>query len=194
MKVSLSSKKIFSQFTIILIIFAIVFALVSLFIQLKPVYSVYYKGKAFTFRQDVKTAEKVPVYPSEDTLGLAFWDYKIKNITIMFVPENKSNGYYQLEAFELTYKINQIYATMRPLIIEKNFSAQPIESYDNITREEGILKVILVPPSMSNETIVKVGGNKVFIYGRDYKGLDLATVKTILSVMKYNGNYTYIKS
>lgn len=194
MKVSLNPKKVFSKILVIIIIFAVLFVLASVFIQLKPVYSVYYKGKAFTFRQDVKAAEKVPVYPSEDILGLLFWDHKIKNITIMFVPDNKSNSYYQLEAFELAYKISQIYATMRPLIIEKNFSAQPIESYENITREEGILKLILVPPDIANETSVKVGGNKVFIYGKDYKGLDLATVKTILSVMKYNGNYTYIMS
>jgi len=192
MKVKAKPKKLFFAIIIFLISAAAFYGLALLFWNIKPVKTVYYKGIAFTFRENVKDAEKIPAYPSEDSVGSIFWDYKIKTIVIMFKPDNASMGYYQANAFELTYKLTQIYATLRPLIIEKNFTAEAIESYNNITREEGKLKVILIPPTFANETSVKLGGNRVIISGKNYRDFDLAVIKTILCVMKHRGNYTYV--
>lgn len=187
MKVIIRPKEILSKILIFAVILSFISILVMISLKYKPVYTVYYKGKAYTFRQDVKAAEKVPVYPNEKTVRNLFWDYKIKNITILYNPNINASGYYNVEAFELTYKISQIYMSAYPLIIQKNFGGEKIYSYDNITREEGVLKIILIPPPVANDTYVRVGGNKIFISGKTYKEFDLATIKTILSVM---GNYT----
>lgn len=194
MKLKIKHRQILYGLIAVLTVAAIVYGIVWFMFQSAPVSTIYYKGIAMTFRQDVKQAEKVKVTPSEQTLGLQFWDYKNKNIKFLFKPENKSNGLYRVEVFELTYKLSQMYMTLKPLIIEKNFSAEPIESYDNITKEEGTLKVVLIPPGMTNETAVRVTGNGVFIQGKDEKDFDLAVIKTILSSLTYNGNYTYVTS
>jgi len=108
----------------------------------------------------------------------------------------RTNGYYQVEAFELTYKLTIMYKTipytmarrdsqLQPVFLGKNFNAQPIESYENITREDNVLKIILVPPGIANDTYVRAGGNRIFIYGKNFRDFDLATIKTILVAMGY---------
>jgi len=150
----------------------------------------------YVFRDDVREANRIPVYPNEDWVYDLFWDHDIKNITIMFKPmDSKTNARYGLQAFELTYKLSQMYASTpittvvisnKPqyLFFERNFTAQVIDDYENITREDDVLKIILVPPQLSDGTYVRGGGNRIFIYGKDFRGLDLATIKTILVAMK----------
>ncbi|MEM5801179.1 MAG: hypothetical protein QW350_02255 [Candidatus Aenigmatarchaeota archaeon] len=192
MKKKFKVKTFLTTLIFLLILSVVIFLIIQIIINLKPVKYVKYKNIVFGFRDDVKKAEKINVYPNEKILGQQFWDYKIQNITILFKPDDNYNKYYQLAAFELTYKISQMYMTLRPLIIEKNFSAQSIDNFDNITREEGVLKIILIPPEQSNETIIKVSSNRVYIYWKNPRDLDLAVMKTILSALKYNGNYTLV--
>ncbi|MBU5688121.1 MAG: hypothetical protein KQA31_01785 [Candidatus Aenigmarchaeota archaeon] len=192
MKKKFKVKTFLTTLIFLLILSVVIFLIIQIIINLKPVKYVKYKNIVFGFRDDVKKAEKINVYPNEKILGQQFWDYKIQNITILFKPDDNYNKYYQLAAFELTYKISQMYMTLRPLIIEKNFSAQSIDNFDNITREEGVLKIILIPPEQSNETIIKVSSNRVYIYWENPRDLDLAVMKTILSALKYNGNYTLV--
>jgi hypothetical protein len=189
MKVKIKPKKILPKILIIIAILSVISIILVVSFRQKLTTAVYYRGKAYTFRQDVKAAEKIPVYPNDKTLRDLFWDYKIKNITILYNPAINTSGFYQVEAFELTYKLSQIYMSLYPLVIQKNFGGQEIASYDNITREEGVLKIVLIPPAVANDTYVRVGGNRVFISGKTYREFDLATIKTILSVM---GNYTVI--
>ncbi|MBU5688823.1 MAG: hypothetical protein KQA41_01175 [Candidatus Aenigmarchaeota archaeon] len=192
MKAKFKVKTFLTTLIFLLILSVVILLIIQIIINLKPVKYVKYKNIVFGFRDDVKKAEKINVYPNEKILGQQFWDYKIQNITIFFKPDDNYNKYYQLAAFELTYKISQMYMTLRPLIIEKNFSAQSIDNFDNITREEGVLKIILIPPEQSNETIIKVSSNRVYIYWENPRDLDLAVMKTILSALKYNGNYTLV--
>lgn len=179
------------------IIVVVLFSLLPfIYKQLKPVKSINYHNQVYVFRDDVRKANKVPVYPNEDFVHDLFWNRRIKNITIMFKPmDSKTNARYGLEAFELTYKLSQMYASTpitkviiynktQYMFFKRNFTAQPIDDYEDITREDDVLKIILVPPQLSDGTYVRGGGNKIFIYGKDFRGLDLATIKTILVAMK----------
>ncbi len=192
MKVKFKVKTFLATFAFLLVLSLLLLGIMELITSLRPVKYVRYKNIIFVFRDDVRAAEKIPVYPNERIVGQQFWDYKIQNITILFKPDERYNKYYQLAAFELTYKLTQMYMTLRPLIIEKGFSAQEIESFENITREDGVLKIILVPPEYSNQTIVKAAGNRIYIHFENPRDLDLAVMKTILCALKYNGNYTLI--
>jgi hypothetical protein len=192
MKVKFKVKTFLTTLAFLLILSIFILAIIQLIISLRPVKYVKYKNIIFAFRDDVKAAERIPVYPNEKIVGQQFWDYKIQNITILFKPDEEYNKYYQLAAFELTYKLSQMYMTLRPLIIEKGFSAQEIENFDNITREDGVLKIILVPPEYSNQTIVKASSNRIYIHFKSPRDLDLAVIRTILCALKYNGNYTLI--
>ncbi|OGI15247.1 hypothetical protein A3K63_04220 [Candidatus Micrarchaeota archaeon RBG_16_49_10] len=170
---------------ILLLIALVIWGAWKLYWMTRPVTVAYYKGFPLSFRADLRKAEKVQVQPDEQVIRDMFWDYRLENITILFKPgSTKTNGLYQLEVFELTYKLTIIYKNSPFATFNtKTITAQPIDSYDNITREEGILKVILVPPEYSDETIVKGAGNKVFIYGKTDINFDLAVIKTILVAM-----------
>lgn len=182
---------------LILIIIFLIFLVYNIYDYFKPVKIIYHKGYRYEFREDVKEADKIPVYPDEEILHKLFWDIDIRNISILFKPmDPRTIGYYQIEAFELTYKLTIMYKTIpytmvrrgsqvQPVFMSKNFNAQPIETYENITRENDVLKIILVPPEIANETYVRAGGNKVYIYGKDFRDLDLATIRTILVAMDY---------
>ena len=166
--------------------------LIQVIINLKPIHSIQYKGFPFNFRDDVKAAEKITVYPNEKVLGSMFWDYKIQNISLLFKTDRNYMGLYQANFFELTYKLTIIYRMHYPLIFEKNINATEIYDFENITREEGILKIVYIPPTYANETIIKVSGNRIYVYAKTDRDMDLATIKLILSAMKYAGNYTYL--
>jgi len=193
MKFKMNLKRI----VLILIIIFLIFLAYNLYNYFKPVKVIYHKGIKYEFRDDVKEAYKISVYPDEEILHKLFWNVDISNISILFKPlDPRTIGYYQVEAFELTYKLTLMYKTIpytiaridsqaQPVFMSRNFNAQPIETYENITRENDVLKIILVPPEIANETYVRAGGNKVFIYGKDFRDFDLATIKTILVAMDY---------
>ncbi|MBD3155243.1 MAG: hypothetical protein GF368_01145 [Candidatus Aenigmarchaeota archaeon] len=152
---------------------------------LKPVKSVYINDVPFTFRRDVRRALKVDLFPKEELLHELFTNYRVRNITILFkagTPE--TNALYELETIELTYKLFRYDDITRGMVRpRKSFNAEEIENYENITREDSVLKIILVPPEFSDETRVSAGGNRIWVYGRTDKEFDLATMKAILSIM-----------
>lgn len=164
-------------------IFLIILGFVYYLNSSKSATSVSYKGITFYFRQNLLDAKKVTVVPDESFVHNLFWTYDIQNITILFKPlDPKTNGLYRIEAFEFAYKLKQMYLT-HPLTAQRQINSMPIESYENITREDGVLKIILVPPGIANQTLIRGGGNRVFVYGKDEMGFDLATIKTILVAM-----------
>ncbi|MBU5689580.1 MAG: hypothetical protein QXM68_01380 [Candidatus Aenigmatarchaeota archaeon] len=192
MKAKFKVKTFIKTLIFLLILSAIIMVLIQVLINLKPVNSVKYRGLLFVFRDNVKAAERIPVYPNDKMLGNMFWDYKIQNISILFKPEQQYIGRYQANFFELAYKLTAIYKTSYPIIFEKNINASEIESFDNITREDGVLKIVYIPPTYANETIIKVSSNRIYVYAKTDRDMDLATMKIILSVMDYAGNYTYL--
>ena len=180
MKIRLRQK----DFLLIFLIIILILIDYRLYLYFKPLKSVYYKGIYYEFRRDVKDASKVPVYPSEEKLYEIFWNNSLRKITIAFKPlDGETNAYYQAEAFELTYKLLSIYNSNPSFRGRINFNATPVEGYESLKSEEGELKLILLPPALTNKTYVEVKDNKVFISGKNFKDLDLATIKTILVVM-----------
>jgi hypothetical protein len=139
-----------------------------------------YFGRRFVFRDSVELANKILTYPNEKVVHELFWDPNITNITIVFKPISSINPYYVAEVFELTYKLSLMY---RLNAMNKNFGAEPIDSYENITEEKNILKIILIPPSIANETYISVDGNRIYVYAKNLKDFDLAIIKVILCAM-----------
>lgn len=181
MNLKISRKTFINLLTFFLI--AVLFY--SYLIYFRPVKTVFLKGVAFSFREDLRKSLKVEAFPNEQEFHEAFVDYKIRNVSIVFKPGSpQTNAIYQIQAFELTYKLSRYDDIIRkPLQQKKVFSAAEVSSYDNITREENVLKIILVPPEFSDKTKVVVGGNRIWIYGKTPKEFDYATQKTILSIM-----------
>jgi len=139
-----------------------------------------YKGREFFFRDDINDAKRVPVYPDEKTVHDMFWDNSITNITILFKPLPTGNQYYSVENFELTYKLLIMYKMNG---YEKYFSAEEINSYDNIQTSNNVLKIALVAPTFTNQTYIEGKNNVIYINAKDYRDFDLATIKTILVAM-----------
>jgi len=169
-------KKIFY----VLIIILLIFLLVYLYSYFKPVTSINYKGRTFSFRDDIKAANKIKVHPDEKTIHDMFWNPNLENITIIFKPLEKGSGYYMLESFELTYKLSAMYLLNG---MKKNFDALQVNTYENINGSENVLKIVLVHPQLTNKTSVEGRNNLIFIHAKDYRDFDLATIKTILVAM-----------
>jgi len=173
--------------TIRFIVIGIILVLLSyqIYQYVKPVDTIFIKGAPFSFRRDVRKALNVEIFPNEEILYDLFSNYKIKNVTILFKPGTpETNALYQLQTIEIVYKLTRYDNLMRSVFRSKiHFNAEPIDTYDNITREDTILKIILVPPEFSNQTRVTGGGNRIWIYGKTDKGFDFAVMKAILSVM-----------
>ena len=139
-----------------------------------------YKEREFFFRDNINDAKRIPVYPDEKTVYDMFWNTNNTNITILFKPLPKGNQYYSVENFELTYKLLIIY---RMNGYEKAFSAEEINSYDNIQTSNNVLKIALVAPTFTNQTYIEGKNNVIYINAKDYRDFDLATIKTILVAM-----------
>ncbi len=190
MEVKISMRTIGIVLTIIIAIPLLYF----IYQQVKPVKTIYIKGKPFSFREDIRRAFRVEIFPEEYVLAEAFQDFKIRNVTILFKPGSpETNALYQLETFEITYKLSRYDDLTRGFLRpKKTFNADTIETYDNITRENKVLKIILIPPEFSNETKIISGGNRIWIYGKTQKDFDLATEKAILSMMNVTSLEGYV--
>jgi hypothetical protein len=166
----------------------------GLYQYFKPVKTIFFRGVAFSFRQDVRKALEVDIFPHEELLYDLFRDFDIKNVTILFKPGTpETNALYQLQAIELAYKLSRYDELTRTFFRPKKvFDAREIDTYDNITREHSVLKIILAPPEFSNETRVVGGGNKIWIYGKTEKEFDLAVEKAILSLMNITTTQGYV--
>ena len=127
MKVRISLKQVFIFFMIILVIIVSI----KLYQYLKPVKTIYYRGFPFSFRDDIKKALKIPVYPNQESIHDLFWNRKNKNVTILFKPsDSKTNALYRIESFELAYKLALVdKMNPSPFRPKKSFNAEPIDSY-----------------------------------------------------------------
>ena len=179
MKLKINTKKLwYIVFTIFLII-----VLYNIFSYVKPVKSIVYKGNVFTFRDNIKETKKIPIIDSNESyIHDLFWDPSIDTVKTLFQPNTTQLGYYSLEVAELSYKLSFMYLFEND---KKEFIAEPIESYDNITTSANELKLVLIHPNLTNETYIKAEKNIIYIAGKDLKDFDLATIKVILIAMDY---------
>lgn len=169
-------RKIYYVFILIFLIGSLIF----LYYLFRPVTMVTYLGRKFYFRDDINDAKRIPVYPNEKTVYDMFWNTDVTNITVLFKPLPRGNQYYSVENFELTYKLLIMY---RMNGYDKNFTARSIDSYDDIQTSDNVLKIALVAPAFTNQTYVEGKNNIIYIHAKDYRDLDLSTIRTILVAM-----------
>lgn len=181
MKININLK----YFGIIIGIIIIGFIIYQIYNYIRPIKTIFIKGKAFSFREDLREALKVETFPNENLFHELFSDYKTRNVTMLFKASTpKTNAIYQMETFEIVYKLSRYDDLTRSIFRPKKaFDAKEIDSYENITREDEVLKIILVPPDFSNQTKVTAGGNRIWIYGKTNKEFDFAVEKALLSMM-----------
>lgn len=185
MKVKLDERQILKIAIGLIVIGAIVYGLIALGEKTKPQYSVKTpNGNVYSFREDVRIANKTPVFPDEAALRERFLDNNLTNITILFVPgSDKINAYYSVWGIEIGFKLTQLYNSVGYVTGEANIYAEETETVDNITSEPANLKIILVPIDPNGENKVVVDENRVYLHAKSVKGMEYSVIKTILSVL-----------
>lgn len=169
---------------ILLITFVI---LISLCIQ-KPNQKKF-AGQTLNFRSDLIQAQKTEVYPSETALKDVLLSPEVAKIWIAYFPNDQENAYYLVAAYEFSYKMTIVNKYYFQLV--KRIEVLALNSTEELlpTKEEPV--VLLLGPSKTNETSVRVDDYLITASGKDfseinrqYTDLDLAVDKLLLVLME----------
>ncbi|MEK6909979.1 MAG: hypothetical protein AABW61_02790 [Candidatus Aenigmatarchaeota archaeon] len=142
-------------------------------------------GTELEFRDDLRSAQNITVYPNEESILNKVWNPEITKINIAYVltPEaSDENSMIALNAFEIRYKLDIAYRNPN-FNWANEFTSTELSSYDNITQTDDTLTIALVRPSLSDSTGVELDGNVAYIKGKTPKEFDLATIKFIMSAL-----------
>jgi uncharacterized protein YpmB len=179
-RISIKNKKL----KILVVIAFIIFLAVLIYrIWPKPIYSIRYDGEILSFRADLREANKVPVYPSEEILYHALINPLVENVTIVFVPVEGENAIYVVNAFEI---VNKLYPAYRKIGVKPKFNGINLTSYENVELYGKIQNpyIVLIHPRFANETSVRLKDHTVFISGKSNQELDKATVKFLMVALR----------
>jgi len=166
-----------------LIVTAIVFIfLYDLYVP-RPITEINYDGIVLGFRADLKEAKNVPVYPNEQTLYDELMNPLVENITIAVKSAGDGNPIYSVQTLELVTKLEIAYLELG---LNPSFNRQPLitESYENLRGEPQNPIIALVHPMYSNETMIRIEDDVVFIKAKDYNDFDLAIVKLLMVALR----------
>jgi len=144
----------------------------------KSIKSWNYYGTELEFRVDLKEANKIFVSDEVSVYNL-LWDRETKNVTIVFT-NSSDMGLVAVEAFEIANKLK-----LAQLILKRDIGISTIEvsSFDiNSTKQNPL--IALIPPSISNETAIKIKDDVIFIYAKDKNDFDLITAKFIMIALE----------
>jgi hypothetical protein len=156
----------------------------------KPVTVLDYNGIVIGFRQNIREAANVPLYPNnvsdpDQYLRIGLIKPMVTNVTIVFKNVNSTeNAYYSVEGFEIVGKLKLAYEALNPPV-EPNFKAIEVGSYDNLPGKLQNPIIALISPANANETSVRFDpvAHVVYIQGTTYKNLDLATIRFLLAAL-----------
>lgn len=96
----------------------------------KPILSWTFAGNKVYFRDNLRDAAKVPVYPNDFLVYNEIVHTLVKNVTFVFKPtDEKGNPYYILEEIEIIQKLKLVYNELK---INPGFNGHPVDSYDNL--------------------------------------------------------------
>lgn len=130
-----------------------------------------YYGSVLEFRADLREANKLQV--DEDAIRKILWDKDIENITIAFT-NSTDLDLVGVEAFEITYKLKFAY-------LLKGYNVSIIgKKVDNLNFDFSSPTIILIPPSLSNNTGIEIKNKTIIISGKNKEEFDLATVKFLI--------------
>lgn len=146
----------------------------------KPLKEIVYRGEVVEFRNDLRKANEIPVYPNELAIREILFNNSPRKVTILFKPV-ENNSIYAVEAFEITYKLLR-YAYPSYGFFPK-FEGLNVTSYTGLEGSRSNPLIILVHPAYSNETSVRVEGYKIIISGTTEEEFDLATVRFLMAAM-----------
>ena len=175
--------KINLRFLSILVSLGLLIYLIIYFYQAsKPITTWQIDGFKFTFRNDLRKADKIPVYPSEDAVYLKLINPIVKNVTIAFKYGTKEeNNLYKVEAVEITYKLTLFYKIKG---MEVEFDSMQVDSYENLPGKFQNPIIALVPPSFSNETEIKIEDHVIYVKGKTKEEFDLAVIKLLMCALR----------
>ena len=187
MKIKINKVVLFVVIGITLVLSVVIVA--TLF-KPKPIESWNYHGQIVAFRDDLREADKVPIYPGADEVFLDTIHPLVKNVTIAFKDAGEEeNSYYVVEVIEITLKMTLAYRRMLggyPGLSEEDmpkFNATPVEEYANLPGKIQNPIIALVHPKYANETAVRNEGHVTYISGKTYRDFDLATIKFLMTVL-----------
>jgi len=146
----------------------------------QPITEINYFGVPMKFREDIRLSKNIIVYPNETYIKTIFRSKNVSSITIGILNFTNETNIIGVEAVEITLKLSSFYslASMRVAIKGKE-----IGSIDEIDGSPVNPVIIIIPPSVSNETSVRVKNYTVLISGKTMKELDLATIRFISIVL-----------
>jgi hypothetical protein len=146
----------------------------------QPLTEINYFGVPMKFREDIRLAKNIEVYPNETYLKSIFRSREIKGITIGVLNFTNETNIIGVEAVEITFKLSSLYSIAGlPVAIKGKEIGSLYEISGNSTNP----LIIIIPPSIANETLVRAENYTVFISGKTLKDLDLATIKFIAIVL-----------
>ncbi len=182
-RIKLTRKRIFLVLTIIAFIFSLYLALtylIQLYESSKPLKRITYMGVPMEFREDIRLAKNIEVYPDESFIKSIFWGRELKEITIGVLNYTNETNLIGVEAVEITFKLSSFYTLMN---MKVSIKGKEIGSIEEIRGNSTHPAIVIVPPSIANETAVRLEDYKLIISGKSIKELDLATIKFILLVL-----------
>ena len=185
MKISISGKHVTVFFLIILVAGG-----VYIIYRYIPKHTTTYNffGIEIPFRVDIDKANNIPVYPDNETIYNIMWDSQVENITIAYVNSSENNKV-AVEAFEITSKMKIAYqhiGYLNGVYLDRSFNGKEVDSYENISATPFNPVIVLIPPILSNDTLVMANNNVIYIKGTTMENFDLATVKFLMVALAIN--------
>jgi hypothetical protein len=174
-----------------IIAFAIVAIIITIFIaslpyitewynSLQPITRVTYNGIIIEFRDDLRSARKIEVYPNESYLKSIFLNKSVNEVIIGVLNSTNQTGAIGVEVWEISFKLSLFYSLNG---LKVRLRGEQIEKYTDLVGNSTHPVIIIIPPAIANDTLVKAENYTVFISGKTLKDLDLATIKFISVVL-----------
>jgi hypothetical protein len=145
----------------------------------KPVTRYTFQGVELSFRDDLRLAKNISLTPSEEAILYTVWNPDIQSINIVYM-NTTDNQFTAVNAFEVAFKLNVAYGQFSWFV---DFKGEEVKSFDNLNASDENLVVIMVPPSLADETGVELERNIVYIKGKTRQEYDLATIKFIMAAL-----------
>lgn len=188
MKIKTTKRNMLTLVGIILI--SLIVMINAILFTKEPIKAWNYYGQIIEFRDDLRKADKVPVYPGETQIYLDTIHPLVKNVTIVFKDAGEDeNSYYIVEEFEIILKMTLAYGRMLASyegLSEEDipeFNSMPVDEYANLPGKIQNPIIALVHPKYANETAVRNDYHVTYISGRTYEEFDLATIKFLMIVL-----------
>ncbi|MGC8993516.1 MAG: hypothetical protein ACP5JK_01955 [Candidatus Aenigmatarchaeota archaeon] len=146
----------------------------------QPLTEINYFGVPMKFREDIRLAKNIPVYPNDDYIKSIFRNKDLKGITISILNTTNQTNIIGVEAVEITFKLSTFYNLAGlPIAIK----GKEVSSFFQIQGNKTNPVIVIIPPIAANETVVRAENYTVIISGKNLKDLDLATIKFITIVL-----------